>query len=242
MSVNRIFCIGKNYAEHVAELAHLGHAARADESATSVRSARESARQARPAPTSLREGTVSAPDTDCVVFLKPASAVVEEGQPIMLPKKRGSIHHEAELVVQLTGGGRDIPLKHALDSVAGIALGLDLTLRDLQTELKAKGKPWELAKAFDGAAPLGDFRPYLDQDLQDIEFTCHVNNELRQRGNTRDMLYTVKRQIHILSQTWSLEPGDVIYTGTPKGVGPLVPGDHVVLESALTGRYEWRCK
>jgi 2-keto-4-pentenoate hydratase/2-oxohepta-3-ene-1,7-dioic acid hydratase in catechol pathway len=208
MSVNRIFCIGKNYAEHVAELAHLGHVA----------------------------------DGECVIFLKPASAIVEEGQPIVLPKKRGSIHHEAELVVQLTGGGRDIPLKRALDSIAGIALGLDLTLRDLQTELKAKGKPWELAKAFDGAAPLGDFRPYLDQDLQDIEFTCHVNGELRQRGHTRDMLYTVKRQIHILSQTWSLEPGDVIYTGTPKGVGPLVPRDHVVLESALTGRYEWRCK
>lgn len=208
MSVNRIFCIGKNYAEHVAELAHLGHQA----------------------------------DGKCVIFLKPASAVVEEGQPIVLPKKRGSIHHEAELVVQLTGGGRDIPLKHALDSVAGITLGLDLTLRDLQTELKAKGKPWELAKAFDGAAPLGDFRPYLDQDLQDIEFTCHVNGELRQHGHTRDMLYTVQRQIHILSQTWSLEPGDVIFTGTPKGVGPLVPGDRVALESALTGRIEWRCR
>ncbi|HEY1076660.1 MAG TPA: fumarylacetoacetate hydrolase family protein [Fontimonas sp.] len=208
MSVNRIFCIGKNYAEHVAELAHLGHQA----------------------------------DGECVIFLKPASAVVEPGQPIVLPKKRGSIHHEAELVVQLTGGGRDIPLKHALDSVAGITLGLDLTLRDLQTELKAKGKPWELAKAFDGAAPLGDFRPYLDQDLQNIEFTCHVNGELRQHGHTRDMLFSVQRQIHILSQTWALEPGDVIYTGTPKGVGPLVPGDRVALESALTGRIEWRCR
>src|SRR3546814_9529179 len=122
--VNRIFCIGKNYADHVAELAHLGHA----------------------------------PDGECVIFLKPPSAIVDEGTPIELPKGRGSIHHEAELVVQLTGGGRDIPHREAMDYVAGITLGLDLTLRDPQTELKNKGKPWELAKAFDGAAPLGDFR------------------------------------------------------------------------------------
>ncbi|NGY04556.1 fumarylacetoacetate hydrolase family protein [Solimonas terrae] len=205
--VRRIFCIGKNYAEHVAELAHLGHA----------------------------------PDGECVIFLKPPSAIVEEGRAIELPKQRGSIHHETELVVQLTGGGRDIPLDEALDCVAGITLGLDLTLRDLQTELKNKGKPWELAKAFDGAAPLGDFRPYLGQDLQALEFTCHVNGELRQHGHTRDMLYPVARQIHILSQTWSLAPGDIIYTGTPKGVGPLVAGDEIVLDGAAIGRFSWRC-
>ncbi|MFA5940222.1 MAG: fumarylacetoacetate hydrolase family protein [Sinimarinibacterium sp.] len=207
MSVNRIFCIGKNYAEHVQELAHLGHA----------------------------------PDGDCVVFMKPASCIVPEGEPIPLPRGRGGIHHEAELVVQLTGGGRDIPLDEALDCIAGITLGLDLTLRELQTELKNKGKPWELSKAFDGAAPLGDMRPYLEQDLQDIEFTCHVNNQLRQRGHTKDMLFSVARQIHILSQTWALQPGDTLFTGTPKGVGPLLLGDHVVLESAAIGRFEWRC-
>lgn len=217
MSVNRIFCIGKNYADHIAELAQLERAPR-------------KAAAGKPA------------DEDMVVFVKPASAVVEEGQPIVLPRKRGSIHHEAELVVQLTGGGRDIPLKSALDCVAGITLGLDLTLRDLQTTLKNQGRPWELAKAFDGAAPLGDFRPYLEQDLQDIRFSCQVNGTLRQQGHTRDMLYPVKRQIHLLSKTWALEPGDVIYTGTPKGVGPLVPGDHVVLDSTLTGRIEWRCR
>ena len=207
MNFNRIFCIGKNYADHVAELAHLGHA----------------------------------PDGECVVFLKPASAIVEEGQPIVLPKGRGSIHHEAELVVMLTGGGRDIPQKEALDCVAGITLGLDLTLRDLQTELKNKGKPWELAKAFDGAAPLGDVQPYLDQKLQKMEFTCHVNGQLRQHGKTAEMLYPVAQQISILSQTWALEPGDLIYTGTPKGVGPLLPGDEIVLEGRGLGRYSWKC-
>lgn len=207
MNVNRIFCIGKNYAEHVQELAHLGHQA----------------------------------DGQCVVFMKPATCIVPEGEPIKLPKGKGAIHHETELVVMLTGGGRHIPLKRALDSVAALTLGLDLTLRDLQTELKEKGKPWELAKAFDGAAPLGDFRPYLEQNLQALEFTCHVNGKLRQHGHTRDMLFPVARQIHILSQTWALEPGDVIYTGTPAGVGPLVPKDRIVLESAAIGRFEWRC-
>lgn len=207
MNVNRIFCIGKNYADHVAELAHLGHQA----------------------------------DGDCVIFMKPPSSVVEEGQPIPLPRDKGSIHHEAELVVMLTGGGADIPLEDALSQVAGITLGLDLTLRDLQTELKKKGAPWEIAKGFDGAAPLGDFKPYLEQDLQDFEFTCHVNGTLRQHGHTKDMLYTVARQISILSQTWALEPGDIIYTGTPKGVGPLVAGDHVVLQSPGIGRFEWNC-
>lgn len=207
MNVNRIFCIGKNYADHVAELAHLGHAA----------------------------------DGDCVVFMKPASCIVPEGEPIRLPRGKGGIHHEAELVVMLTGGGSDIPLDSALDQVAGMTLGLDLTLRDLQTALKQKGAPWEIAKAFDGAAPLGDFKPFLEQDLQALEFTCHVNGVLRQHGHTRDMLYSVARQISILSQTWALEPGDIIYTGTPKGVGPLVAGDTIALESASIGRFEWTC-
>lgn len=207
MNVERLFCIGKNYAEHVAELAHLGHA----------------------------------PDGECVVFMKPASAIVPEGEPIVLPRGKGSIHHEAELVVLLTGGGSDIPLEEALDCVAGLTLGLDLTLRDLQTQLKNKGKPWELAKAFDGAAPLGDFKPFLEQDLQALEFTLHVNGQLRQHGHTRDMLYSVARQIHILSQTWALQPGDAIYTGTPAGVAALEPGDEVVLASPQIGRFTWRC-
>lgn len=208
MNVNRIFCIGKNYADHVKELAHLGHA----------------------------------PDGECVVFMKPTSAIVEEGQAVRLPRGKGAVHHEAELVVMLTGGGQDIPESEAIECVAGITLGLDLTLRDLQTELKNKGKPWELAKGFDASAPLGDFKPYLDQNLQALEFTCHVNGELRQHAQTRHMLFSVARQIHLLSQTWALEPGDIIYTGTPKGVGPLVPGDSVVLTGPGLGRYAWTCE
>jgi 2-keto-4-pentenoate hydratase/2-oxohepta-3-ene-1,7-dioic acid hydratase in catechol pathway len=207
MSTNRIFCIGKNYADHVAELADAGPPA----------------------------------DGECVVFMKPASSIVEPGEAIVLPRGRGAVHHEAELVVELTGGGRDIPESAALDCVAGLTLGLDLTLRDLQTALKRAGKPWELAKAFDGSAPLGEIRPFLDHDLQDLEFTCHVNGSLRQHGHTHDMLYSVARQIHILSLTWALEPGDILYTGTPKGVGPLHPGDTVTLASPQLGRFEWGC-
>lgn len=207
MNVNRLFCIGKNYAAHVAELAHLGHAS----------------------------------DGECVVFMKPASAIVPVGEPIVLPRGRGSVHHEAELVVLLTGGGRDIPEDEALSCVAGLTLGLDLTLRELQTTLKQKGQPWELAKAFDGSAPLGDFKPYLEQDLQALSFTLHVNGVLRQRGDTAQMLYRVSRQIHILSQTWALQPGDAIYTGTPEGVGPLQPGDELLLEGPGLGRYRWHC-
>ena len=203
MNVNRIFCIGRNYARHIAELGN-------------------------------------AVDGDCVVFMKPSSCAVAEDQIVRLPRGRGEVHHEAELAVLLTGGGSQIAEAEAMDCVAGITLGLDLTLRDLQNQLRSKGAPWELAKAFDHAAPLGDFKAYRDQDLQALEFSLHVNGQLRQRGKTQDMLFTVARQIHILSQTWELQPGDVIYTGTPEGVAALQPGDHAVLESPAIGRFEWR--
>ncbi len=198
MNIQRIFCIGKNYADHVTELAHLGHAT----------------------------------DGDCVVFMKPASCVVPVGQPIRLPKNRGEVHHEAELVVRLGDN----------EKITHLTLGLDLTLRELQTQLKNRGAPWEMAKSFDGAAPLGAWRPYEGQDLQTIEFTCAVNGNRRQHGRTRDMLYPVARQIEILSRHWRLTDGDIIFTGTPKGVGPLNAGDRVLLESPITGRFEWACE
>jgi 2-keto-4-pentenoate hydratase/2-oxohepta-3-ene-1,7-dioic acid hydratase in catechol pathway len=204
VNVNRIFCIGRNYAEHISELGN-------------------------------------SPDSACLVFMKPLSAIVELGEPIQLPRGYGAVHHEAELVVLLTGGGSDIPVDEALDSVAAMTLGLDLTLRDLQSELKAKGAPWEVAKAFDGSAPLGDWKPYLNQNLQALEFSLHVNGELRQHARTADMLFSVARQINILSQTWALKPGDAIFTGTPKGVGPLNPGDHVRLSAPAIGSFEWDC-
>lgn len=208
MNPARIFCIGKNYAEHVAELAHLGHQ----------------------------------PDGQCVVFMKPASCIVPPGQPIRLPRDRGSIHHEAELVVRIGTGGADIPAAHATSHIDALTLGLDLTLRDLQTALKNAGKPWELAKAFDGAAPLGSFTPYAGQDLQALTFTFEVNGQVRQAGNTKDMLFPVAQQVQILSRTWALQPGDLVFTGTPAGVGPLVSGDRLSLHGPGLGHHEWTCE
>jgi 2-keto-4-pentenoate hydratase/2-oxohepta-3-ene-1,7-dioic acid hydratase in catechol pathway len=204
LKINRIFCIGRNYAEHIKELGN-------------------------------------APDEACVVFMKPASCVVPAGRPVPLPRGRGGVHHEAELVVLLTGGGADVPAERALEHVGALTLGLDLTLRDLQNELKKKGQPWELCKSFDAAAPLGDWVTYEGQDVQALEFACDVNGQRRQTGNTKDMLFPVARQIQILSRSWALQAGDVIYTGTPAGVGPLVPGDVVTLSSPALGRHEWRC-
>ena len=208
MNPGRIFCIGKNKAEHVAELAHLGHQ----------------------------------PDGQCVVFMKPGTCIVPAGQPIRLPRDRGSIHHEAELVVRIGTGGAHISADDALSHIDALSLGLDLTLRDLQTTLKNSGKPWELAKAFDGAAPLGNWTGYAGQDLQSLAFSFEVNGKLRQQANTGDMLYPVAQQIQILSATWALLPGDLIYTGTPAGVGPLLPGDHLVLRGPGLGRFEWNCE
>lgn len=204
MRINRIFCIGRNYAEHIKELGN-------------------------------------SPDDACVVFMKPSSCVVPVGQPVVLPRGRGGVHHEAEVVVLLSGGGAGIPVERALENVAAITLGLDLTLRELQNELKKKGSPWELCKSFDAAAPLGDWVRYDGQDLQALEFSCDVNGARRQSGNTRDMLFPVARIINILSRSWALAPGDVVYTGTPAGVGPLVPGDRVTLAAPALGTYEWTC-
>lgn len=202
--VNRIFCIGRNYAEHIKELGNT-------------------------------------PDEACVVFMKPASCVVPVGTPVTLPRGRGSVHHEAELVVMLRGGGRDVPVERALQHVGAVTLGLDLTLRELQNELKKKGAPWELCKAFDAAAPLGDWVPYDGRDLQGLTFTCDVNGQRRQTGHTKDMLFPVARIVHILSQSWALQAGDIIYTGTPAGVGPLAVGDRVALAADGIGRFEWAC-
>jgi len=180
-------------------------------------------------------------DGQCLVFMKPSSSVVPPG-PLRLPRGRGSVHHETEMVVMLTGGDADVPVERALDNVAAITLGLDLTLRDLQADLKKRGAPWELCKSFDNAAPLGEWMPYNGQDLQALEFTCEVNGQRRQSGHTKNMLFPVARLIHLLSKTWALQPGDIIYTGTPAGVGPLAAGDRVTLAGKGLGRHEWVCQ
>lgn len=182
-----------------------------------------------------------AEDGECVVFMKPATSLVAADAPLTLPRKRGAVHFEAEMTVRIGTAGRDIDEASAHRHIDAVGLGIDLTLRDLQTTLRERGAPWEACKAFDGSAPLGPWQPRPDGDLQALRFSCSVNGELRQEGDTGHMLFPVARILRILSETWTLLPGDIIYTGTPAGVGPLVAGDVITLQGDGLGRAEWHC-
>jgi len=201
---NRIFCIGKNYDEHVKELGG------------------------------------KTPE-EPVVFMKPVSSIVAPGESLFMPRHGNLLHHEVEVVLLIGREGQDIPQANALSFIAGVSLGLDLTLRDVQVQLKKAGLPWELSKSFEQSAPLGLFKAYHPGsiDLENLSFTCSVNGELRQQGNTRDMLFPIKSLIHMLSGWWTLRPGDIVFTGTPSGVGLLKAGDRVDIESPGTGLFSW---
>jgi fumarylpyruvate hydrolase len=165
--------------------------------------------------------------------MKPADAVVPAGR-LPFPRETQELHHEIELVVALGHGGRDIPVEEALDHVFGYAAGLDMTRRDLQAIAKKAGRPWDMAKGFDQSAPTGAIRP--------VEDTGHpargavwlrVNGEPRQEGDLDQQIWKVPETISYLSTLVALRPGDLIRTGTPKGVGPVEPGD--VLEGHIDG-------
>lgn len=163
-----------------------------------------------------------------VVFLKPASAVLDEGEAIRLPAFSRDVHHEVELVVLIGREGRDIPRGDAMNFVIAYGVGLDLTARDRQAEAKKKGLPWTLAKGFDGAAPLSHFvRAEEVGDPQAIDLWLTVNGEARQRTSTALMIFPIDETIAWLSRVFTLSPGDLIYTGTPEGVGPIRPGDRL---------------
>ncbi len=169
-----------------------------------------------------------------VVFLKPASALIATGETVRLPAQSTDVHHEVELVVVVGQGGSWIPLQSALDHVAGYAVGLDLTARDLQSRAKKAGLPWSVAKGFDTFAPLGPVtRAAVVADPQDLVIELRINGELRQSGHTSQMIFPVAALVSWCSQVFTLEPGDLIYTGTPEGVGPIAAGD--VLEATGTG-------
>lgn len=172
-----------------------------------------------------------------VVFLKPISSLLADGGVIELPHHSTSVHHEVELVVLIGTGGRNIPRTQALAHVAGWGIGLDLTARDVQDELKKKGLPWTIAKGFDTSACISTFvdRGEAD-DAAAFSFHLDVNGERRQTGDTRLMLFPVAVLIEYLSSLFTLEPGDVIYTGTPEGVAAIAPGDR--LDLVLDGRVE----
>lgn len=163
-----------------------------------------------------------------VLFIKPASSILDNGGTVVIPPYSSDCHHELELAVLIGRTGKNITADEALSHVAGYGVALDLTLRDIQSELKAKGLPWEVAKGFDTSCPLSAFVPAGKvADPQQLHLRLTVNGELRQDGTTADMLRPVARLISEASAYFTLEAGDILLTGTPSGVGPLKSGDQV---------------
>jgi fumarylpyruvate hydrolase len=195
--VRRIFCVGRNYADHVREMG-------------------------------------SDPKSEPPVFFtKPADAVVESGTSIPYPQNTSNFHHEVELVLALGMGGVEIAEASALDCVWGYAVGVDLTRRDRQAEAKQAGGPWDAAKGFDHSAPLGALTPAGAVGHPSTgAIRLAVNDAVRQDDDIAQMIWSVPEIIAALSRTWELKAGDLIFTGTPKGVGPLQPGDTVRAEIA----------
>lgn len=203
--VHRIYCIGRNFAEHAAEMG-----------ATASRSSP-------------------------MFFLKPADTVVTGGAEVPYPPATQELHHEVEMVVALGRGGRDLDPATALDCVLAYGVGLDLTRRDLQAAAKAKGHPWDAAKGFDHATPISDLVPVTRcGHPAAARLTLTVNGEPRQSGNTADMIFPVAAILAELSRLWELVPGDLVFTGTPAGVGPLQRGDRIRAELAGVAVLETR--
>ncbi len=183
----------------------------------------------------IRELNNAVPETP-ILFMKPATALANLDEPIRLPAGRGECHHEVELAVLVGRELRNANAEMARVAVAGYGIGLDLTLRDLQNDLKKKGHPWETAKAFDGACPLSPFlKPEALPEPQATDLALQVNGAWRQQGNTRLMMIGVFDLMAYISTHFTLQPGDVVLTGTPAGVGPLHAGDTLLLRLADHG-------
>lgn len=200
----RVFCIGRNYRDHVSELGD------------------------------------QVPD-DVIIFMKPSTSLVAEGTEIPVPGYGRELHQEGELVLLIGSEGRATCPAKAMEMVSGLSLGLDMTLRDVQRKLFADARPWELCKSFDGSAPIGRFRRrQAVPELDSLRFTCSVNGILRQSGAVRDMIFSPGQLVMAVSRAWKLLPGDIIYTGTPAGIGAVGPGDRISLECAQLGSFGWR--
>lgn len=195
--VRRIFCVGKNYADHVKEM---GGDARKDPP---------------------------------VFFTKPADAIVTQNAVAAYPPGTTDLHFEGELVVALKAGGANIAQAHAASTMFGFAAGCDLTRRDLQHAAKAAGAPWDIAKAFDQSAPIGEIVRADDTMLAGADLSVHVNEKPRQQAALASMIWSVPEIIAALSTLFHLSAGDLIFTGTPAGVGTLSVGDHVDVD--ITG-------
>lgn len=167
-----------------------------------------------------------------VVFIKPSTAIIGNGGEILLPSISRELHHEVEMVMIISKAGKNIPQREAYGHIGGYAVGLDMTLRDVQSEAKQKGLPWSVAKGFDTSAPVSSFKRKDEvPNPAKLGLTLKVNGEMRQKGNTSGMLFQPDFLVSYLSTIFTLEPGDLIFTGTPEGVGKVSHGD--VLEAEL---------
>ena len=203
--VRRIFCVGRNYADHAREMGH-------------------------------------DPDREQPFFFtKPPEAVVAPGHPLLYPPATRDLHHEVELVVALAQGGRDLSADDALELVFGYAVGVDLTRRDLQAEAKKLGRPWDSAKAFAGSAPCSEIVPVerIGHPTRG-RIVLSVDEEVRQDGDLAQMIWKTPEILAELSKLWTLAPGDLIFTGTPAGVGPISAGDRLDCEIEGVGSYTAR--
>ena len=160
-----------------------------------------------------------------VIFMKPDTAVLKKGSDFYIPEFSEDVHYELEVVLKISKGGKYIQLENAAKHYDEIGLGIDFTARDLQTKLKSKGLPWELAKAFDGSAVVSDFFKKENFDLKNLNFSLLKNKEEVQNGNTSLMIFSPEEIITFVSQYFTLRVGDLIFTGTPKGVGQVIEND-----------------
>ncbi|HEY4743212.1 MAG TPA: fumarylacetoacetate hydrolase family protein [Desulfuromonadaceae bacterium] len=169
-----------------------------------------------------------------VIFMKPATAIIPDGAAVRIPSWSQECHHEVELALLIGRECRGVSAEQAMAHVAGFGVAIDMTLRDVQDRLKSKGLPWDIAKGFDTSCPLSDFVPTsLIADPHDLTLQLRVNGQLRQNGTTAAMIHRVPQIVAHISGIFTLEPGDVILTGTPSGVGPVRAGD--VMEAEIGG-------
>ena len=228
----KIICVGMNYAKHNKELNHsIGEI----------------------------DGIHLASDTECskpnpTVFLKPDTALIHNDWPFYIPDFSNEVEYETELVVRINRLGKSIPERFAYRYYNEVSIGIDFTCRDLQRQLKAKGLPWEISKGFDSSAITGKFVKLSElgifrtgeasapstKTIQDLHFEMQLNGETKQIGNTRDMLHTVDQIIEYVSRFYILKTGDLIFTGTPEGVGTLHEGD--LITAQLEGQQLLECK
>ena len=164
-----------------------------------------------------------------VVFLKPDSAILKNNKPFFLPGFSDNIHYEVEVVIKISKLGKGISAKFAPRYFDEVTLGIDITARDLQNKLTKSGMPWEISKCFDGAAPIGNFIPVSDiSDMRNLDFRLEINDKVVQKSNTSDMIFGFNEIVEYVSKFFTLKTGDLIFTGTPSGVGQLKRNDNLV--------------